>query len=156
MPLPIAAGVFGMQRTTGVDGPSSSSNVAIDIPAAMDRKVVPLPTVAGEHERKHGTKKISPDDVKKRMVNVQAQGEPSSGKVTVRVEGQKAAVMKDDGKTLDAEKFVEALRPYTRGDERKTEMLLDARDVTWGTVIALQDAARTAGIRTVNHLVQKK
>ena len=79
-----------------------------------------------------------------------------SGKLTVRVEGQTLPVVQSDGKTLDHTKFHDALLPYTRGEERKTEMLLDARDVSWGTVIALQDAAKDAGVRVVNHLVKKR
>ena len=43
MPLPIAAGVLGMQRTIAADAPSSSSNTAMPMPAAMLRKVVPPP-----------------------------------------------------------------------------------------------------------------
>ena len=39
MPLPIAAGVLGMQRITAASGPSISVKVAIDVPAAMLRKV---------------------------------------------------------------------------------------------------------------------
>ena len=40
MPLPIAAGVLGMQRTIGT-APSTFSRAAIGVPAAMLRKVVP-------------------------------------------------------------------------------------------------------------------
>ena len=37
MPLPIAAGVLGMQRITAADGPSSSSNTLMPVPAAISR-----------------------------------------------------------------------------------------------------------------------
>jgi hypothetical protein len=40
MPLPIEAGVLGMQRMIGARSPRISSNVAIAVPAAMLRKVV--------------------------------------------------------------------------------------------------------------------
>ena len=39
MPLPIAAGVFGMQRITAVPAPRISVKVAMPVPAAMLRKV---------------------------------------------------------------------------------------------------------------------
>jgi biopolymer transport protein ExbD len=118
------------------------------------QKVVPLSAAAEDQKAKRGTTSLKPEQVK-RMVRVHAQGD-SAGKVTVRVEELKAAVMKADGKTLDADKFVEALRPYTRGEDRKTEMLLDARDVSWGQVVAIQDAARSAGIRNINLVSPKK
>ena len=40
MPLPMAAGVLGMQRTTGAWLPRISSKVAAGVPAAMLTKVV--------------------------------------------------------------------------------------------------------------------
>ena len=39
MPLPMAAGVLGMQRITGASLPRISSKVAIGVPAAIDRNV---------------------------------------------------------------------------------------------------------------------
>ena len=120
---------------------------------AAVQKVVPLPTV--EERQKKGTKVIRADQVRRQMIRVQATAD-KAGKLTVRVEGQTLPVVQADGQTLDHSKFREALIPYTRGEERKTEMLLDARDVTWGTVIALQDAAKDAGVRVVNHLVKKR
>jgi biopolymer transport protein ExbD len=120
---------------------------------AAVQKVVPLPTV--QEQQKTGVKKVRADQVKRQMIRVQATGD-KSGKLTVRVEGQTLPVVQSDGQTLDHDKFREALWPYTHGEERKTEMLLDARDVSWGTVIALQDAAKDAGVRVVNHLVKKK
>jgi biopolymer transport protein ExbD len=120
---------------------------------AAVQKVVPLPTV--EERQKKGTKVVRADQVRRQMIRVQATAD-KAGKLTVRVEGQTLPVVQADGQTLDANKFSEALKPYTKGEERKTEMLLDARDVTWGTVIALQDAAKDAGVRVVNHLVKKR
>jgi biopolymer transport protein ExbD len=120
---------------------------------AAVQKVVPLPTV--DEQKKTGVTKLRADQVKRQMIRVQATGD-KSGKLTVRVEGQTRAVVQSDGKTLDHSKFRDALWPYTHGEERKTEMVLDARDVTWGTVIALQDAAKDAGVRVVHHRVKKR
>jgi biopolymer transport protein ExbD len=117
------------------------------------QKVVPLPTV--NEREKRGAKVVRADQVKRQMIRVQAYGD-KAGKLTVRVENQTMPVVKSDGKTLDADRFRDALLPYTRGAEGKTQMLLDARDVSWGTVIALQDAAKSANVRVVNHLVRKR
>jgi hypothetical protein len=44
MPRPTMAGVLGMVRTIGVRGPRAASNVAMDVPAAIEmNRVVPLP-----------------------------------------------------------------------------------------------------------------
>src|SRR5437773_824009 len=57
---------------------------------------------------------------------------------------------------IENAKLRDALRPYVRGEDGKTEVLLDARDISWGTVIAIQDAAKSAGIRQIRHLLKKK
>ena len=61
MPLPIAAGVLGMQRTIAADAPSSSSNTARLMPAAMltkGRAAARKAAIAGDdlahHLRLHG------------------------------------------------------------------------------------------------------
>ena len=56
-----------------------------------------------------------------------------------------------DGKTIDQAKVRAALQPYLRGSERKTEMLFDARGVSWETVIQIQDAARSAGVQKIHY-----
>lgn len=116
------------------------------------QKIVPLPTVA-ESEKKGRV--VRADQVKRRMIRIQAYGD-KDGKLTVRVENQTLPVVSADGRSVDGEKLREALLPYTRGEDPRTEVLLDPRDVSWGTVIAIQDAARAAGVRTVNHLTKKK
>ncbi|HYT88555.1 MAG TPA: hypothetical protein VEL76_07590, partial [Gemmataceae bacterium] len=63
---------------------------------------------------------------------------------------------KADGRSLDADKFREALLPYVRGEDHKTEVLLRTRDVSWGTVVAIQDAARAAGVRVVKYYEKAK
>jgi biopolymer transport protein ExbD len=119
---------------------------------AAVQKTVPLPT---PDEQTSGVKRVRADQVKRQMIRVEASAD-KSGKVTVRVEKQTVTVMGTDGRTLDADRFREALLPYVHGPERKTEMLLDARAVLYGTVIALQDAARSAGVRVVNYPIRKK
>jgi biopolymer transport protein ExbD len=119
------------------------------------QKVVPLSAAEEKHQRERGTRQIPKEQTQaylKRVIRVEASGD-KQGRLTVRVEGVKVAAVRDDGKTLDADKFREALLPYTRGEDRKTEMLLKADDVSWGMVIALQDAAKSAGVRAVSHYV---
>jgi biopolymer transport protein ExbD len=117
------------------------------------QKIVPLPTLS-EEQKKRGTKVVRADQVKRQMIRVNATGD-KDGKVTIRVENQTLAAMRPDGQTLDADKLREALGPYVN-QYGKDQVLLDARGVTWGLVIAIQDAARSAGVRVVNHLVPKK
>lgn len=117
---------------------------------AAVQKVVPLQSASGD--AKTAVKQIHIDQVKKQMIRVQALGD-KSGKVTVRVENQ--PVLKDVT-TLDGDKLRDALLRYVRGSPPKDEVLLDAQGVTWGMVIAIQDAAKSAGVRAVLHLKPKK
>jgi len=112
---------------------------------------VPLPEVSQEQKGKLTT--VSQKQVRNQMVRVKADVDKNCVH-TILIENQKRDVLKADGKTLDAEKFRQELLPYTRGDQRKTELLLDAGDVSWGMVIAIQDAAQSAGINTVRHLAK--
>jgi len=118
--------------------------------AVTVQKVVPMPTVKFDQNTK--AKVVRMEDVKKRMVRLEAFRDPT-GKALLRVENQPVAALSDDGQTVDKDKLQAALLPYTRGEERRTELLLDARGISWGTVIAIQDAARFAGIREIHHLM---
>ncbi len=119
--------------------------------AVAVQKLIPLPTVA---EDKKG-KALTAQQVKERMISVDAQAD-KGGTLTVRVENQTLQVVKADGRSLDADKFREALLPYVRGEDHKTEVLLRTRDVSWGTVVAIQDAARAAGVRVVKYYEKAK
>lgn len=114
-------------------------------------KVIPLQS-AGEGSK--GVRTIKADEAKKRMVEVEALV-GSNGKLVVRVEGQSREVVTDDGK-LDGAKLQAAIKEYTHGADRKTEMLLKARGLDWGTVVALQDNAKAAGIHNVIHALRKE
>jgi biopolymer transport protein ExbD len=116
------------------------------------QKVVPLPAVKSDESK--AVKVVRPDDVKKFMVRVQAYHD-SAGRPVVKVENQSADVVTSDGKLIDPDKMRQALGPYVRGDDRKTQVLLDARDVSWENVIRLQDGARAAGIQQVRYLLKK-
>jgi len=97
---------------------------------------------------------VRPDEVKKRMIRLHAQRD-KEGKLVLRLENQPISVLAEDGQTLDGDKLRDAIRPYVRGEEGKNEVLLDARGISWGMVIGIQDAAKAAGVRTVHHLLRK-
>ncbi len=119
--------------------------------AAAVQKVVPMPTVKSDGGK---ARVVRPEEVKKKMIRLQARREPD-GKIALRLENQPIAVLTADGQTLDADKLRDALKPYVRGEDGKNEVILDAAGISWGMVIALQDAAKSAGIRTVHHLLRK-
>lgn len=119
--------------------------------ASMVQKSVPLPATKGDAK---GIRVVRVEDVKSRMIRVQAYHD-SSNKPVIRVENQTLSdAVTSDGR-IDADKLRDALRPFVKGEDHKTEVLLDARDITWDHVIQIQDAARSAGVQTVHHLMTK-
>ncbi len=114
------------------------------------QKVVPLPTVRADGKK---PRIVDFKDVKDRMIRLQASVD-AAGKPTLRLENQPIQVLAADGVTIDPGKLSEALQPYVRGVDRKTELILDAHGITWGTVIAIQDGAKAAGISAIHHLLK--
>lgn len=113
--------------------------------AAAVMKVIPLAAV---HADKKGVPTLTTGDVKKRMIAMEAS--KRGGKIHIRIQGQSPDVLAADG-SLDGRKLEAALRTYTSGADRKTELLLEARDLDWGTVVRLQDHAKAAGVLSVTH-----
>jgi len=119
--------------------------------ATMVQKAVPLPMTKADAK---GIRVIRVDDVKSKMIRVQTYLD-SAAQPVVRVEGQTLKdVLTSDGK-IDTDKLRDALRPYVKGEDRKTEVLLDASGVSWENVVQIQDAARAAGVQQVHHLLKK-
>ncbi|MCI0376615.1 MAG: biopolymer transporter ExbD [Gemmataceae bacterium] len=114
--------------------------------AAAVQKVVPLPSIKADAKK---ARPITPAEVKNRMVRLQAFLD-KAGKPVLRLENQAIHVLTEDGQAVDPDKLRNALVPYVRGPDRKTEMLLDAREINWGTVVAIQDGARAAGIQMIH------
>ncbi len=112
--------------------------------AATVQKVVPLPDVKSESKSK---RKLKPADVKNHMIKVQASL-GADGKPAVTVENLKVDVAKDDD--IDRAKLADILRGYVRSSEKRTDLLLSAGDIRWETFIAIQDAAKAAGVHTIN------
>jgi len=115
--------------------------------ATAVQKIVPMPTVASDNSK---ARKITQQDVKKRMIRVKAFRE--QGKLVVHIENQLAPVVRDDGQAVDDDKLRDALRPYVKGEDGKTEVLFDARQISWGTAIAIHDAVKSAGVRQIRYL----
>ena len=115
------------------------------------QKVVPLPTLTADGKK---ARVISVKEVKDRMIRLQA-GVDGAGRPVLRLENQPIQVLAADGQTIDSDKLRDALKPYVRGADHKTEVILDARGITWGTVIAIQDGAKAAGVHTIHHLLKK-
>lgn len=116
--------------------------------ATMVQKSVPLPMTKSDLK---GIKVIRVDDVKSKMIRVQAYHD-KSGVPVVRVENQTLNdVLTQDGK-IDTNRLRDAMTPYVKGEDHKTEVLLDARDISWDNVIQIQDGARAAGVQIVHYL----
>jgi len=113
--------------------------------AAAVMKVIPLPSV--HPNTKGGVAVITAKDAK-RMINVEAS--KRDGKIHIRIQGQSPDILAADG-SLDGGKLETAFKTHTSGADRKTEMLLEAHDIDWGTVVRIQDHAKAAGVISVTH-----
>ena len=119
--------------------------------ATIVQKVIPLASV----EQKKKVRSVKRDEIKKHMIRMNAQLD-AKGKAIIRIENQTVQVVNADGETVDAKKMRDILQPYVQGPDRKTEILFESQKIPWGLVVALQDAARTAGVRTVHHVLPKE
>jgi biopolymer transport protein ExbD len=121
--------------------------------ANLVQKVVPLPADLPSTPGK-AAKALKIEDIRPKMIRLQAVLD-KSGKPAVRIENQLADVVTLDGKGIDPGKLTSALQPYVRGQDRKKELIMDAREVSWETVIQIQDAARAAGINKIHYAKPK-
>jgi len=107
------------------------------------RKVLELPAaVAADETKGKRLKEVPKEKVDQVMIKVEARME--GGKAVIRIENEVVEV-----KNLGSE-----LRRFVRST-RKTEMLIDAQGVDWGTVVSIQDAAKGAGIEKAYYLAQQ-
>lgn len=102
------------------------------------QKVLDMPTTTSRNAE--GVLRVTKEKVAQTTIKVEARTE--NGKSVLRVEDE----------VVEPADLVGALRRYA-GQTRKTQVLLDARGVDWGTVVGVQDAAAGAGINTVHFLV---
>jgi biopolymer transport protein ExbD len=103
------------------------------------QKVLDLPGVSSQ--KLEGPPVVTKEQVQEFMIKVEAREE--NGAPVIRVEDE----------IVDPSDLVAALRRYVRG-KGKTEVLIDATDVSWGTIVTIQDAASGAGVTRAHLLVQ--
>lgn len=105
------------------------------------RKVLDMPRATAENVAK--LTQVTPDKVKQVMIKVTARIE--NGQTVVKVEEQVVPIAE----------VANALKQYVKST-RKTELLIDADDqVDWEAVVAIQDAAKGAGIQKAYFLAQQ-
>lgn len=75
-------------------------------------------------------------------------------KVTARLNADGNPVIKIENEETDPKNLRYALSTFVR-NSRKTNLLIDAQDVDWGTVVSIQDAAKGAGMEKVYFLKKK-
>jgi len=95
------------------------------------RKVLDMPSMAADSKGK--LVEVSPDKVKEQMIKIKAS------------KGPNGPVIEVEDKTVKLEDLMAELKQYVRAT-RKTQILIDAAGVSWGTVVAIQDAAKGAGV----------
>ena len=120
--------------------------------AAAVQRTIPITTAK---EGKGKVRLIKLEEVNRNMIRIQASL-GGGGKPVILVENQPIQVLAQDGQVIDVDKLRDALQPYVKGGDRKTEVLLDAQGISWGEVIAIQDGAKAAGVRVVHHLMKSK
>lgn len=86
------------------------------------------------------------------MVRVRAYKD-EKGKTVIQVGNIDRDVLDSEG-AIDREKLAAVFREVKKEVEGN-EILLDARDISWGAFIGIQDAAHSAGIEKINHLAPK-
>ncbi|MBV9121858.1 MAG: biopolymer transporter ExbD [Planctomycetes bacterium] len=108
---------------------------------AAAQKVLEMPAMSKE-KTKPQPPSFTPAEVKKFTIRVQAR--VVDGKPVLKVEDQ----------TVDQADLLPAIKQWVQRTG-KTEMLIDASDdVSWGTLVAIQDAAKGAGV-TKAHIQAK-
>ena len=112
------------------------------------QKMLDLPGTAAEGGLR-GPPRVTPEQVEKFMIRVEVRLEKGDG-------GKEVPEIKVEGQPVALDGLVGTLKKYVT-DSRKTEMLLDhSPRVPHGVVVAIQDAARGAGIQQVHLLVPRE
>src|SRR5262249_43084765 len=93
---------------------------------------------------------VSQEQVKRQMVRITAQAD-AKGRPVIRVDNEPVSVLQADERTVNVAALSRKIAEKVKGPPRREEALLEARGITWGTAIAIQDAARDAGIRHIHY-----
>lgn len=104
------------------------------------RKVLDVPGTSSQDVK--GALQITEKEVAQMMVRVEARHK--DGKVQIKVED----------KPIKLEELERTLKDYA-GKSHRSELLIDAIGVDWGTLVAIQDAAKGAGMHRAYYLKQK-
>jgi biopolymer transport protein ExbD len=102
------------------------------------QKYLEMPGVSPQDQK--GPPVFTKEAVEKFTIRVEAR--QVDGKPVIRVEDQETP----------QDQLVPTLKRWVK-KTTKTELLLDARGVDWGTVVAIQDAAKGAGVQRVHFQV---
>lgn len=101
------------------------------------RKVLEMP--ASRADSKTGVRKVDQKTVDQLMVRLKTFKQ--DGKTVILVENN----------PVEFDHLLPVLSRYV-SDTKKTELLIDAKDVEWGTLIGIQDAAKEAGFHKAHYL----
>ena len=104
------------------------------------QKVLPMPDFSNQNVK--GPLKLTDKVIEKSIISVRAVQE--SGKPVIYIED----------KPVPVEGLRDGFSQYVRTTQ-KTEAMLESHGVSWGTVVAIQDAAKAAGISKVYFLARR-
>jgi biopolymer transport protein ExbD len=102
---------------------------------AVLQKVIEMPQVKQKADKQIRT--VRAEEVQQTMVLVKAKA---------GVDGK--PIIEMDGTIVPLEEFPARLSAHAR-DQRKTEMILEATGLNWGTIVGMYDAAGNANIKKV-------
>jgi biopolymer transport protein ExbD len=105
------------------------------------QKVLPMPDFSSQ--KVQGPLKLTKDRIDRAIIKVRAVQESSGPAIYI------------EDKAVPVEGLRDGFNQYVR-DTHKTEAMLEAQGVSWGTVVAIQDAAKAAGISKVYALVNPR
>ena len=102
------------------------------------RKVLEMPAAKASS----GVKQVSKATVDQKMVRLKA----------FKQDGKTVILVQD--KPVEMDQLLIELSRHVN-DTKKTELLIDAKDVEWGTLITIQDMAKEAGMHKAHYLRPK-
>jgi biopolymer transport protein ExbD len=108
------------------------------------QKVVPMSQTKAQKDNIE----VSADQVEKFMIQVQAHQQGK--KCTIYVENKELPVWQEATQEVNRERLKDTLEDWVRRTNKR-EMLFEAVGISWGTAIAIQDAAKGAGINQIHY-----
>jgi len=122
--------------------------------AAAVQKVIPLSRIEKDQKGK-AIREVHNTMVSNFMIRLAAH-QDKSGRVHIVLESKDLPVWNHTDKALDREKLKDAIAEWVRNTRQpKREMLFESRNISWGTAVTIQDAAKAAGVNRIHYLVEK-